>query len=91
MFLWLITVFALFTPLGIGLGLILAQSSSKLVEGIFLALSTGTFLYVAASEVIVEEFAITKYRFSKYFLFLLGGIFVGGLALMEVLHGGDED
>jgi zinc transporter 1/2/3 len=88
-FISLIIIFAIFTPIGIGLGLILS-GSSKLVEGIILAISTGTFIYVAASEVIVEEFAVTKYKFSKFFLYLIGGIFVGGLAMVEVLYG-DED
>lgn len=74
--------------MGIGLGLILS-GSSKLVEGLILAISTGTFIYVAASEVIVEEFAVTKYKFSKFFLYLIGGIFVGGLAMVEVLYGDD--
>jgi zinc transporter 1/2/3 len=78
----LITVFALFTPLGITLGLILSNSN-KLVEGIVLGVSTGTFIYVAASEVIVEEFAVTKYKYIKFIFYLLGGIFVGILALLE--------
>ena len=82
----MIVIFSLFTPLGIVLGLILS-SSSEIVEGIVLALSTGTFIYVAASEVIVEEFAVTKYRYSKFITYLFGGIFVGILAVLEKIHG----
>ena len=82
-------LFAAFTPFGIGLGLILS-GSSKLIEGIILSISTGTFIYVAASEVIVEEFAVTKYRFSKFFLYLVGGIFVGALAVIEKVYGDDD-
>jgi len=40
-------------------------------------------LYVSASEVIVEEFTSTKYKFEKFGLFLLGGILTGGLKLIE--------
>ncbi len=86
----MIILFAVFTPFGIGLGLILS-GSSKLVEGIILAISTGTFIYVAASEVIVEEFALTKYKYSKFLLYLVGGIFVGGLAIIEKVYGEEDD
>jgi zinc transporter 1/2/3 len=53
------------------------------LEGVVLGLSAGTFIYVAASEVIVEEFAVTKYKFIKFFFYTIGGIFVGILAMME--------
>ncbi len=62
-----------------------------MVEGIILAISTGTFIYVAASEVIVEEFAITKHRFSKFFMYLVGGIIVAGLAILEKFMEGDDE
>jgi zinc transporter ZupT len=80
-FLILIIIFSMFTPLGILLGLILPASA--MIEGIVLGLSTGTFIYVAASEVIVEEFAVTKYKFQKFIWFMIGGIFVGFLAMLE--------
>jgi zinc transporter ZupT len=78
----MIILFSIFTPIGISIGLIVA-SSNLLVQGIFLAMSAGTFLYISASEVIVEEFSLTKYRYQKYFLFMCGGILVGVLAYME--------
>jgi len=70
-FIRLIILFSMFTPIGILIGLVLA-GGSMLIEGIFLAMSTGTFIYVACSEVIVEEFAITKYKYSKFFFCLYG-------------------
>ena len=82
---YMMVIFAAFTPIGIGLGIILSETS-KIVEGIVLAISTGTFIYVAASEVIVEEFAITKYRYSKFMSYLIGGIFVGFLAVLEGMY-----
>jgi zinc transporter 1/2/3 len=86
-FVRLILLFALFTPIGIGIGIFLS-SSSKLIEAIFLAMSTGTFIYVAASEVIVEEFAVTKYKYSKFLMYMLGGILIAGLAVIE--HSGES-
>ena len=53
----LLIMFALATPLGIIIGLIL-QDTSELVEIIFSSLAGGTFVYIAASEVIVEEFSM---------------------------------
>ena len=69
------------------MGIFLSDLGSKAVEGIVLAMSSGTFLYVACSEVIVEEFAVTRYKFQKFFAFMLGAILVAGLAIMEVVHG----
>ena len=82
LFLQLITIFSIITPLGIILGMLLSHSS-PLIEAIFLSLSTGTFIYVSASEVIVDEFAITRYKYSKFIMFLLGGVFIGALAILE--------
>jgi len=86
-FVRLILLFSFFTPIGIIIGMFLA-SSNELVEAIFLALSTGTFLYVSASEVIVEEFAVTKYKYQKFIMYLLGGILIAGLAVIEKMGEG---
>ena len=85
LFVKLIIIFSIFTPVGIILGIVLNNLESKVLEGIVLAMSSGTFIYVAGSEVIVEEFAVTKYKFQKFFSYLVGGILVAGLSLMEKL------
>ena len=82
-------VFSIIGPLGVLTGFFLA-AASEVVEGIFLSLSTGTFLYVACSEVIVEEFAVSKYKYPKYFLYLLGAIFTAVLAIIEHLGEHEE-
>jgi zinc transporter ZupT len=87
-FLILIVIFSLFTPAGIFVGLIFP--GNELLEGIVLGLSAGTFIYVAASEVIVEEFAVSKYKFLKFFSFLIGGIFVAILAVLEKISEEEE-
>jgi len=81
-FIKMILIFSLFSPSGIIIG-ILFSSAGYLIEGILLSVSGGTFLYVSASEVIVEEFAITKHKFKKYVFYLLGGILVGILKWYE--------
>jgi len=81
--LWrMIILFSIFTPIGILLGMVLLEGN-PILEGIFLAISSGTFLYISASEVIIEEFAITKYRYEKYIIFISGGFFAGVLAYIE--------
>jgi zinc transporter 1/2/3 len=49
--------FALATPIGIAVGLLLADTN-EMIEIIFSSFAAGTFIYIAASEVIVEEFSI---------------------------------
>ena len=53
----LLVLFAFFTPVGVVLGMILS-SGSEITEIVFSCLAGGSFLYIACSEVIVEEFAI---------------------------------
>jgi len=87
-FIRMIILFSCFTPAGILLGIILS-GDSNIIQGVFLALSTGTFIYIACSEVIVEEFAITRYKYSKFFAYLVGGTFIAGLAVIEKVAGVD--
>lgn len=54
---FLLCIFAAATPLGILIGMAL-QHTSDMVEVIFNSFAGGTFLYIAASEVIVEEFSL---------------------------------
>ncbi len=82
----LIVLFTAFTPVGILIGMFLI-GADPLTQGIFLAISSGTFLYISASEVIVEEFAVTSFKYQKYFLYLFGGLLVGLLSFMEVQSG----
>lgn len=82
-FLKMITLFATFTPIGIVIGIIFS-GTSFVIQAVLLSISSGTFIYISASEIIIEEFAITKYRYQKYFCYLLGGILVGVLKVVEV-------
>ena len=81
----LIIFFAIIGPIGVLLGIILSKTANEFIEGVFLCISTGTFLYVACSEVIVEEFSTPDKRYLKFFLYLIGTVFAGGLTLLEYL------
>ncbi len=89
-FVTMIVLFTLFTPVGILFGAFVI-GADPVTQGIFLAISSGTFLYISASEVIVDEFAITSFKYQKYFLYLVGGLLVGLLSFMEVLSGRQEN
>ena len=82
---FLILFFAIIGPIGVLLGIILSKTANEFIEGVFLCISTGTFLYVACSEVIVEEFSTPEKRYLKFFLYLMGTVFAGGLTLFEYL------
>jgi zinc transporter ZupT len=88
-FIRMVLLFAVVTPIGVILGMTLVNVD-PVVSGLFLGVSSGTFIYVSASEVIVEEFAITKHRYQKFFLFLFGGMLVAFLSYLELLSA-DED
>ena len=79
----IIFLFAFIGPVGVVVGIVLAATTSEFVEGIFLGVSTGTFLYVSCSEVIVEEFSTPERRYAKFFLYLVGCFFAAGLSLLE--------
>ena len=77
----LMIVFASATPIGVTIGIILAQSS-KIVEVIFSSLAGGTFIYISCSELIVEEFSLPGKRWIKYFAFLIGAAIITLLGLL---------
>ena len=79
----IITLFAIVGPIGVAVGIVLAATAGELVEGIFLSISTGTFLYVSCSEVIIEEFSTPQKRYIKFALYLFGCVFAAGLSLLE--------
>ena len=90
MFRNMIIIFSLFTPIGIGLGMIL-NSLSSWVSCIFMSLSVGTFLYIAASEIIVEEFSISRYKWIKILFMLIGAGIIFGMTIWELSGESDEE
>ena len=86
----MIAIFGLIGPVGIAFGMILRATANDVIEGIFLAISVGTFLYIACTEVLVEEFEHSDYKFFKFAAFMVGGIFTAGLSLIEEFSGVED-
>lgn len=79
----ILLIFSLTTPLGIATGMFLIDefsSSTKILECIFNALATGTFLYIATIDVIVEEFR-EKTSVFKFLLLICGIALMAGVAV----------
>ncbi len=86
-FIIMILIFAFITPVGIALGMILTSMSGNTVAGIFLSISVGTFIYIACSEVVIDEFDNPENKYWKFLSFLLGAAVVVALTLVEVYTG----
>lgn len=73
----ILAIFSFASPLGIAIGIIMTDQS-PIIQSVFIGLSAGTFIYIAASEIIVEEFSVSLYKLRKYAAFLIGiGFFCG--------------
>ncbi len=78
--LWVL-VFALVTPLGTGLGYLLAEGSGDQTFALLQAVAAGTFLYVCMGELLPEVFHHREDKTLKLTLLALG------VGLMWYLHG----
>ncbi len=82
LFIKMILLFTSFGPFGIIIGIIFSDTGN-LIKGIMLSISAGTFIYVASSEVIVEEFSLSKKTNIKFLWFLFGGLLTFILTFIE--------
>ena len=64
-------LFAILTPVGIILGLLLDDANLK-IQAIILAVSGGTFLYISLVEIVAEEFNKSKGRLYRFLAFGVG-------------------
>ena len=78
----MVIIFGSASPLGIALGWIFS-GSSKLLSGIFMSIAAGTFIYIAAAEIIVEEFSVSAHKWIKFFCFIFGLVLIIGLWFTE--------
>ena len=84
-------IFALLTPTGVVIGLLLEKTNEQ-AKGIVLAVSGGTFIYIAIAEIISEEFGYKKgivYRFLA-FLIGVGVMLLTWYAEVKAADGSDE-
>lgn len=75
-------IFAVSAPIGIAIGMNI-EDASPIVTTIFMGISAGTFLYVASSEIIVNEFARGKHQIWKFIFVVLGATLITLIWLLE--------
>lgn len=78
-----IAIFVLATPIGVILSVTVLHGASKGVSGAMLGLTAGTFLYIAFSEVIVEEFALMRKNRWKFLALACGIALLSALRVLE--------
>jgi zinc transporter ZupT len=65
-------IHALYSPLGILIGVLLENTGNNQIEWIFNALAAGTFLYVGTLEILAEVFESKKDKNKKFIALALG-------------------
>lgn len=78
----LLIIFASATPIGLIIGMLIMESP-PLINIIFSSLAGGTFLYISASEVVVEEFSIPHNKWVKLAGFILGALIIAFVTSIE--------
>lgn len=72
-------------PLGIFLGslvtLFLSDEILDAIQGFFVSLAAGTFIYVAVVDVILQEFTDQQYKYQKFIVLFLGFALLTGLLI----------
>lgn len=79
----LLSLFAVATPLGIGIGWIVLNYASAIVSVIFSAMAGGTFLYIGSSEIVVSEFTTRKPKTGRLIFFSVGIVVVAVTNILE--------
>lgn len=78
----MVFMFAIATPLGVGIGMALSDAGD-LVDIIFSSLAGGSFVYIACSEVIVQEFSVPGDRWLKLLMFIIGAAIITSLYFLD--------
>lgn len=85
-----IFTFAIASPIGISIGLIIVEygsgSSSSLAEGILQGIACGTFLYVTFFEILQHELSNPEFRLLKTLFLFVGFLGMSGLFLLHEKH-----
>ena len=71
----MILFLSILSPLGQVMGMLLTTMNQQ-VQGVFMAISAGTFLYIASAEIIVEEFSFSRHKYQKFGVYLIGIAFI---------------
>ena len=83
-----LSVFSGLTPLGVATGIFFTKTDNR-IKAVLLALSAGTFFYIAISEILSEEFSNSKISLKKFVAYTCGAALMVGVWFVEQL--GDPD
>lgn len=83
----LMFIFSLATPIGMAVGLAL-KGIDDLWQSILFGVSAGTFIYISTTEIIVEEFSVTRHKWAKFFSYLVGIGLMVSIYFIEQATGG---
>lgn len=80
-----VVTFAVMSPLGIGLGIVLTEDSShQLVRAVLEGIATGTFIYITFMEILPHELNSPHHRILKVVMLILGFSLVTGVLFIKV-------
>nr|XP_033780001.1 zinc transporter ZIP1 [Geotrypetes seraphini]XP_033780003.1 zinc transporter ZIP1 [Geotrypetes seraphini]XP_033780004.1 zinc transporter ZIP1 [Geotrypetes seraphini]XP_033780005.1 zinc transporter ZIP1 [Geotrypetes seraphini] len=82
-----ILLFAVMTPLGIGLGIALTESSNdvhQLSRSVLEGIATGTFIYITFLEILPHELSSSQQRILKVLLLITGFSVVTGVLFIKI-------
>ncbi|XP_029879652.1 zinc transporter ZIP1 [Aquila chrysaetos chrysaetos] len=82
-----LTLFAMMSPLGVGLGTAVAAGAGprqRLCRGVLEGLAAGTFLYVTFLEILPQELGVPQHRIPKVILLLAGFALVTAILFIKI-------
>ncbi len=79
----LLLIFVLATPIGIGLGMVILGVINPIWEGLLISVTTGSFLYISLSEIIVEEFSVSRHKHIKFLSMIFGILLVSSILFLR--------
>jgi len=85
----LLAIFSCATPIGIAVGIAM-EDVNDLVNSVMMGVSAGTFVFIACSEIIVEEFNVGRFKFAKYMFYLVGMALMSSVYWIEKAFGGED-
>ncbi|KAJ1080970.1 hypothetical protein NDU88_001158 [Pleurodeles waltl] len=85
--LFCLILFAIMSPLGIGIGVSLSESGgtvNQLTRSVMKGIATGTFIYITFLEILPHELNSNKERIPKLIVLLLGFSVVAGVLFIKI-------
>jgi len=77
----LLSIFVFSSPVGVALGIVISELD-EIFEIIFASIAGGSFIYIACSEVIIDEFSNKDDRYIKLFAYIVGALIIFSLVFL---------